>query len=72
MILVNRDDFMAWVEGVLMSRDAKGNVTVGDKEIHDRAYEALSKGEIIGLTCNDEIVTTMSLEEGGYVEKIAG
>jgi len=70
MFCVNRLEFMGWVQGMLMDRDADGKVFVVDEKKCEEAQRLLDDGERIGLTgSNDEIITTMKFEEGGYRER---
>lgn len=72
-ITVNRKLFMAWTEGILLSRDRNGVCLVTDDKTLQEKFEAAEKamgdGKTIYLT-NDEgqVVTKMSLEDEGYVE----
>lgn len=68
MIIVKRGDFIAWTMGELMTRDASGNVLVGDHVDHERAEKAMENGETIGLTHKGVLVTKMRLEEDGFRE----
>lgn len=71
MIKVNRLQFMGWTSGVLMDRDVNGKVFVVDEIKCEAAKEALDRGEIIGLMDeNHDVVTTMSLVDGEYWEKL--
>lgn len=68
MLVVDRDDFMAWSRGILLERSKEGACLVGDKKIHQRAKEALDEGETVGLTMAGRIVTHMRLVNGRYQE----
>lgn len=69
MLIVDRESFIAWTEGVLLDRDENGKVIVGDDIKNVRAEAVLEKGKIIGLTVAGKLVSTMSLEKGSYVER---
>lgn len=72
MLIIDRKNFIAWTEGILLDRDEHGRVcVVGDNEIHERAVAAMDAGETIGLTVGGKIVTSMRLTDGGYEEEIA-
>lgn len=68
MLVVNRQDFIAWTEGILLERDAEGVCRVGDREIHEKAKQALDRGETIALAEQGNIVSCMQLIEDEYVE----
>ena len=68
MIVVDRTDFIAWSEGLLLERKGQYITALGDQEIHERAQEALDRGEAIALTINGEIVTNMKMIDGSYTE----
>lgn len=71
MIKVNRLQFMGWTSGVLMDRHANGKVFAVDEIKCEKAKEALDRGETIGLMDeNCDVVTTMSLVDGEYWEKL--
>jgi hypothetical protein len=59
MLVVDRDSFMAWMQGILLERDAEGYVLVGDSVDNERAEDALEKGETIGLTVDGRLVSTL-------------
>lgn len=70
MIVVDRDDFIAWSQGILLDRKSDGSTTVGDRSIHEKAKDAMDKGEIIALTMAGRIVSYMKVEEESYEEFI--
>lgn len=71
MIKVNRLQFIGWTSGVLMDRDVSGKVFVVNEIECEKAEEALYRGETIGLMDeNYDVVTTMSLVDGEYWEKL--
>jgi len=70
MIIVKRQGFMLWTQGILMDRDREGNVVIGDDTKNEEAEKALERGEEIGLTINGRLVSTMKLEDGAFVEKL--
>lgn len=63
MIIVDRDSFIAWTQGILLDRKADGTFVCGDNELNKEAEEALKNGKTIGLTVEGRIVSTMSLDE---------
>lgn len=69
-LIVDRESFIAWTQGVLLERDADGTMVVGDDIRNEQAEYALEKGETIGLTVGGKLVSTMSYdsEADGYVE----
>jgi len=70
VLIVNRGDFMAWTEGSLLERDAKGVCLVSDNIDHEKVEQLLDAGETVGLSVNGRLFSTLSLEERGYVEKL--
>ncbi len=68
MVVVNRRDFIAWTEGILLERDAMGTCRIGDREIHEKAKQALDRGETIALTEQGNIVSYMQLVVDEYLE----
>lgn len=68
MIVVNRQDFMAWTVGIFLERKSDKSLIVGDKPIHEKAKEAMDKGETIGLIDGGQIVSHMKLTDDGYKE----
>lgn len=72
-IKVNRELFMAWTEGTIMDRDAKGNVLVTDHldKRFQEAEDAMEAGGIIYLTDNSGKVITQMQDDGkGYSESV--
>jgi hypothetical protein len=69
MILVDRRNFLRWVDGDLLIRDRKGRCLVGDHIDHEKAQAAMDRGEVIGLTNQGQVVSTMRLTPEGYVEE---
>jgi hypothetical protein len=71
--IVDRNSFMAWIDGDLLVRNEKGNVVVGDNIANEKAEKLLSEGKMIGFTVGGELVSTMKLEGEGsdatYVER---
>lgn len=70
MIIVDRNSFIAWTEGILMERAGDKILKIGDNIKHEEAEEALNQGEKIGLTVKGELISTMSLTEHGFSEKL--
>lgn len=71
MIIVDRNSFIAYSEGILMDfHEGKG--VVGDSLKNEEAEAAMERGETIGLMVGGELVTTMKLEDGGFVETLIG
>ena len=68
MLYVNRNDFMAWTEGMLLKRFESGQVLIGDKAEHVKAKQLLDADETIGLLVNGELFSTMSLEKDSMGE----
>jgi hypothetical protein len=68
MLVVDRDDFIAWTRGILLERSREGACLVGDKKIHQQAKEALDDGETVGLTRAGRIVTHLRLVGDRYQE----
>lgn len=76
-IVVNRTLFMAWVDGILLDRNRKGQCIITDDKILQEKFKAAEKamddGQTIYLT-NDagRIITQMRVEgageAAGYVE----
>lgn len=68
MIIVDRESFIAWTQGILIHR-TKNKLIVGDNTKHEVAEKLLEQGETIGFTVNGELFSTMKLEDSGYVER---
>jgi hypothetical protein len=68
MIVVDREDFRAWTNGILFERNKEGACIVGDKKIHETAKEEMDRGRTIGLTKAGQIVSHMRLVDGRYQE----
>jgi hypothetical protein len=71
MLVVPRQQLLAWADGILLDRDAKGNVIAPEELLCKEAQRRLELGEAVGLTISGEIVSTMQLDikVGKYVEK---
>ena len=67
MIVVDKNNFIAYAGGILFDRSGK-HAVVGDDTLHDKAVDAMDAGETIALTVDDEIVSYMKLTERGYTE----
>jgi hypothetical protein len=72
-IIVDRANFIAYANGILLERDASGRCIVGDSLNHERAEKLLSEGHAIALTSSGVTVSTMMAEKIDgkihYVEK---
>jgi len=71
MIVVDRAEYMAWCEGILLDRKADGSMVVGDQANHEKADEALADGEPVGMTVNGNLISVIQFDEEqeAYVEK---
>ena len=68
---VNRANFMAWVDGDLLIRDASGKCIIGDDVAHERAEKIMDEGGTIGLTdSNGIIISMMSVVNKCYEEQL--
>jgi len=72
MITVNRNNFIAWTQGLLLDRAGDKILSIGDDVAHEHAAAALDNGETIALTIRGEVVSTMRLEDNGYTESLVG
>lgn len=68
MFVVDRESFIAWTHGILLERDARGQVVVGDNISHERALEILNGGGKVYLSTNNEVISYIRLTEDGYQE----
>lgn len=69
MVVVDRDEFIAWVNGVLLSRDAAGRTVAVHDALCNAAEDALEKGEAVLLTTGGRVVSTIQKNDGSYVER---
>lgn len=68
---VNRSNFMAWVDGDLLIRDASGKCIIRYDITHERAEKIMDEGGTIGLTdSNGIIISIMSVIDECYEEKL--
>lgn len=69
---VDRDGFIAWTEGSLMERRGNRAMVVNTTKCR-KAVSAMDRGEVIGLTRDEKLVSTMCYDETkGYVETMCG
>lgn len=69
MFTINREVFVNYTQGVLLSRNEDGSFIIADNLECDEAAKRLTLCEIIGLVKNGEIISTMQInEKGEYVE----
>lgn len=62
---------MAWMDGILLDRDAEGNVVIGDNVDNPKAEEFVNNGEPVFLTNNGEIITVIFLnKESNCIEEM--
>jgi hypothetical protein len=69
-ITVNRNSFIAWTQGILLDRDSKGSVLVGDDIKNELAEKALKEGKPIWLTDGGKIISQMKLDINGFQETL--
>jgi len=71
---VDRIILMAWAEGIIMDRDAKGHVlalTDSDEVECERAIHELETGGEVWLTIRGEVVSRMTMgADGEYNEEL--
>ena len=70
MLIVDREEFRLWTEGILLQREGT-HIVVGDNVKHEAAEKALDRGEVIGLTIDSRLVSYLQLVNGKYVEVLA-
>lgn len=63
---VDREQFIAWTEGILLDRNEKGEVLLVNEKNCKEADDRLNNGEEVYLTVGNEIVSKM------YLNKIDG
>lgn len=68
MFIVDRNDLISWSQGIYLLREGTSLIAV-DEPRCEEAKKRLQKGEMIGLTINNELVSTMQLVNGCYKEK---
>lgn len=72
-VLVERDHFMLWLDGVLLDRDAEGNCVAPDESACQRAMDALDAGETVLFVKNGRLTGTQMRRVGEeYVEEVSG
>ena len=71
MLCVDRASFIAWTEGVLLSRDAAGRCVVGDNADHEKVEDILEAGGEVGLTVRGKLVSILKLVDDEYQEQRA-
>jgi hypothetical protein len=69
MFIIEREDLINWSQGNIMLRDENRCIAV-DETRCEEAERRLLKGEKIGLTINNELISTMQLVDGGYKEEL--
>jgi hypothetical protein len=68
MQTVDRDEFINWIDGVLIKVENGDGVIVHEK-VCNAAETALNNGETIGLTMNGRIISTMIKNGDVFEEK---
>jgi hypothetical protein len=68
-IIVDREMFIRFSEGILLDRDAKGNVLIVDEALCNKALDALERGEKVFLRVGDELISEMTIKDECYTEK---
>ena len=66
--MVERDQFIAWSEGVLLDLNLLGAVVVNEA-LAEAAQAALERGEVVGLTKDGRLVSTMRLHKDAFIEE---
>lgn len=69
MFIIGREDLINWSQGIIMHREGL-NCFATDELSCKEAEKRLQNGEKIGLTINNELVSTMQLVNGCYEEII--
>ena len=70
MFIVDREHFIAWTEGILMINN-NGNVFAVDELKCKEAEERLYKGEEVGFTVNDNLVSKIfKNSDGEFIEEL--
>jgi hypothetical protein len=67
MFTVNRENFTAWTQGILLD-NRHGHYIAGDDVACEEAEQRLQKGETIALTVRGEIVSTISFDGEAFTE----
>lgn len=70
MFVVDRAEFIAYHNGILLDRDAEGNVICPDEIACEKALKLLNDGTSIYLTMGGEIFSVMVLNSEGNYEEI--
>jgi hypothetical protein len=70
MFVIDRNSFIVWTQGILLTRNASGHVVVGDNVVHEQTMEILESGEKVYLSVNNKVVSYIRLAEDGYQEFI--
>lgn len=68
VLIVDRELFMCWSNGVAIQRDNKGYIVCADLPEYNKAMKHLEKGKMIGLSIDGKIVSTMKDSQNGYIE----
>lgn len=68
MFVVDRESFIAWTQGILLERNARGQVVVGDNIANEQAMEILESGGKVYLSVNNEVISYIFLTKDGYRE----
>lgn len=68
-LTVERDQFIAWTEGILLDRNEEGEVLIVNELACSRAEKAMEQGETVYLTQDGKIVTKMHLAPEGFIEE---
>ena len=70
MKTVDRNEFMVWLEGYFIKRDANGFIAPNEAAC-EAAHDAVNRGEKIALTVDNEIVSYIISRDDGFYEEIA-
>jgi hypothetical protein len=67
---IPRQEFINWIDGVLLDRNEKGDVVVVNEKECSEAYEVLKSGGYIFLTENDNVVSKLSDNGSEFIEEL--
>lgn len=70
MIVVDRAEFMAWLDGVALDFK-RGRGIAPNERACQAAYDASQRGERIGFTIKNRLVTTAKSKDGVICEEVA-
>ena len=68
MFIVDRNQFIAWTQGILLKRNSDGNCFVVNETVCEEATKRLEQGEEVGFMIDGELKSKMKIQDGQYVE----